>query len=324
MRAHHVGRLGKFYRKRIEEFLESERCADLKGTVNLIFTSPPFPLNRKKEYGNYSGAEYLEWLSGLAKPFADLLAEDGSIVIELGNSWEPGRPVQSLLHLRSLLSFLEAPGAGLRLCQQLICYNPARLPSPAQWVTVERIRLTDSFTHVWWMSKTDFPKADNSKVLRPYSRSMRDLLKTGDYNSGARPSGFVVGEDSFLTDNDGSIPQNVFELEAMEKHREVRLPNVMAFANTTSNDYFLRECRERGVIPHPARMAPELAAFFIQFLTDPGDLILDPFAGSNTTGYVAERLGRRWISVDPEKEYARQSKIRMADPKLTQVENKGS
>lgn len=312
----HVTGFGEVYCCSIEEFLSSKKGAQLLGSVNLIFTSPPFPLNNKKSYGNLEGQEYLGWITGLAGPFSRLLQEDGSIVVELGNSWEPGRPVQSLLHLETLLAFVNAPDADLRLCQQFINFNPARLPSPAQWVTVERIRLTDSYTNVWWMAKSDKPKADNSKVLRPYSKSMRALLKRGSYNSGRRPSEHVVGQDSFLTRHKGSIPPNLFELEPIEDHREIRLPNVMAVANTSSNDHFLRECRERGIDPHPARMAPELAAFFIQFLTDPGDVVLDPFAGSNTTGYVAEALRRRWIAVEPEQDYTDQSRIRLSDPDL--------
>ena len=71
--------------------------------------------------------------------------------MEIGNAWESGRPTMSTLSLRALLAFLEA--GGLHLCQQFISHNPARIPSPAQWVTVERIRVKDSFTNVWWMSK---------------------------------------------------------------------------------------------------------------------------------------------------------------------------
>ena len=57
-------------------------------------------------------------------------------------------------------------------------------------------------------------------------------------------------------------------------------------------------------------MPMKLAEFFIQFLTDPGDLILDPFAGSNTTGYIAESLGRRWLSIEAQNEYIQNSKLR--------------
>jgi site-specific DNA-methyltransferase (cytosine-N4-specific) len=114
--------------------------------VNLILTSPPFPLNNKKSYGNLEGKEYKKWFTGLAEIFAYLLTPDGSIVIEMGNSWLNGRPVQSLLHLESLMGFVKNRRADFRLCQQFICYNPSRLPGPAQWVTVNRIRTTDSFT----------------------------------------------------------------------------------------------------------------------------------------------------------------------------------
>ena len=102
----------------------------------------------------------------------------------------------------------------------------------------------------------------------------------------------------------------------MDARREVRLPNAFSISNTQSNDFFFRTCRARGVVPHPARMPMGLAAFFVEFLTDPGDLVLDPFAGSNTTGFVAECLGRCWLSVDVRSDYAEQSKIRFEDPIL--------
>jgi site-specific DNA-methyltransferase (cytosine-N4-specific) len=87
-------------------------------------------------------------------------------------------------------------------------------------------------------------------------------------------------------------------------------------AHTGSNDFFHRECRRKGITPHPARMPAGLASFFLHFLTDPGDLVLDPFAGSNTTGYVAEMNRRRWIAIEQEKEFAQQSRIRFRDPVL--------
>jgi site-specific DNA-methyltransferase (cytosine-N4-specific) len=308
--------LGAYHLGDSAALLQSEFGEALRGKVQLLFTSPPFPLNNKKSYGNLTGDAYLEWFTALAKPFADLLTPDGSIVIELGNAWESERPVQSLLHLEALLGFVKNPAAALRLCQQFVCYNPSRLPSPAQWVTIERIRLTDSYTHVWWMAKTDFPKADNRKVLRPYSQSMRALLNRQSFNSGQRPSGFTISENGILTDNGGSIAQNFFEMEGMEAKREVRLPNAFSISNTESNDFFSRTCRERGIKLHPARMPKGLVAFFVHLLTDPGDLVLDPFAGSNTTGYVAELLGRRWVAIEALEEYTVQAQVRFEDPAL--------
>jgi len=275
---------GIFYKGTIEKALHSKKFEKYKGKIGLIFTSPPFPLNRKKKYGNLQGVEYIEWIKSLAKPLGELLAKDGSIVIEVGNSWEPGIPAMSTLALKSLLAFQEE--GGLYLCQQFIWNNTAKLPSPAQWVNVERNRVKDSFTYIWWMSKTPFPKADNRKVLVEYSASMKKLLKSGKYNHGTRPSEHSIGATSFLTDNQGAIPSSV-----------------ISSANTQSNTNYQQYCKENQLEPHPARMPENIVEFFVKFLTDEGDMVLDPFGGSNTSGAVAEKLNRNWISVEPNLDY---------------------
>lgn len=304
--------LGKYYVGNCENVLKT---LDLKSKVQLILTSPPFPLNNKKKYGNLSGDEYLNWFSELSSLFSKILAPNGSIVIEMGNAWEPNRPVQSLLTINSLLGFVNNPKADLRLCQEFICYNPARLPSPAQWVTINRIRAIDSFTHIWWMSNSDYPKADNRRILRPYSKSMKKLLDTQKFNAGKRPSEHIISEKGFLTDNKGSISHNVLELESTD-NAEIRLPySMLKISNTKSNDPFTKACKEKGIVPHPARMPMELASFFIDFLTDEGDIVLDPFGGSNTTGFCAEQANRHWISIDADESYGEQSKLRFCNIK---------
>lgn len=308
---------GKIIEGNSIELLNTELKEELRSSVNLIITSPPFPLNNKKQYGNEKGEDYLKWFIDMAPIFSDLLTDDGSLVIEIGNSWVSERPVQSLLHLECLFGLVKHPDANLRLIQEFICYNPSKLPSPAQWVTVNRFRTVDSYTHVWWIAKNDFPKADNSKVLRPYSKSMQQLLKRQSYNSGKRPSEHQISEEGFLKDNGGSIAHNFFEMEALDEKRDVRLPHsVMSFSNTNSNDYFLKTCREKEITPHPARMSGGLVNFFIQFLTDEGDLVLDPFSGSNTTGYCAEKLNRKWVSFEIKEDYIDQAIIRFSDPNL--------
>jgi len=286
-----------------------------KNRFNLIITSPPFPLNNKKRYGNLQGENYYKWFVDLAPIFSELLTDDGSLVIEIGNAWETGRPVQSLLHLECLFGLVKNPEADLRLIQEFICYNPSRLPSPAQWVTVNRLRTVDSYTHVWWIAKNDFPKADNSKVLRPYSKRMEQLIETKKFNAGKRPSEHEISISAFAKDNGGSIAHNLFELENIDNNRDIRLPhNVLSFSNTTSNDYYFKRCRQENITPHPARMHGGLINFFTEFLTDENDLILDPFAGSNTTGYCAEKLKRKWISIEANENYACDSIIRFEEP----------
>lgn len=309
---------GRLYEADCVEMLGGRMGGHLQGRVNLILTSPPFPLLRKKAYGNLAGDEYLQWFESLAPIFSRVLAPTGSLVIELGNSWIPERPVQSLLPLEALLAFVKHPDAGLRLCQQLAWHNPARLPSPAQWVTVKRVRLTDSFTHIWWMAKTDSPNADNRRVLRPYSRSMTSLIQRGEYNAGTRPSQHGISRNGFLQDHGGSIMPNVLPAGDGFQDEGERLPQAMLrFSNTVSNGSFQKRCRAAGLKPHPARMPLSLAAFFVALLTEPGDLVLDPFGGSNTTGYVAEQLGRRWISIEQNPDYCAQSVLRFAEPSMS-------
>lgn len=304
-------RWGAMYQGDCEEILQSYPVTRRKGRVQLILTSPPFPLNRKKKYGNLTGLEYLDWLKNLAPTFRDYLTPNGSIVLELGNAWEAGKPVMSTLPLKALIAFMEA--AQLNLCQEFICYNPARLPTPAQWVTVERIRVKDAFTRVWWMSQDARPKADNRKVLTEYSKSMRYLLRKGTYNSGPRPSGHHIGEKSFLSDNGGAIPPNLLVPIPCEPN----LIEVLPISNTRANDPYQIYCRQHDLPPHPARMQAQLAGFFIRFLTDENDLVLDPFAGSNTTGYAAQDLKRRWLSIEMDPQYVQTSEVRFRPELLT-------
>ena len=212
----------------------------------------------------------------------------------------------STLPLESLLAFKKK--GDLHLCQEFICYNPARLPTPTQWVNVERIRVKDAFTRVWWMSSTDNPKADNHRILTQYSKSMQQLIKRGTYNAGGRPSEHDIGKRSFLKDNGGAIPPNVL---VTPEGAQFPLLEVLPIPNTGATYSYQLYCREKGIQPHPARMPERLAEFFVRFLTDDNDLVLDPFAGSNTTGAVAECLNRRWLAIEEDQAYAAASEVRV-------------
>jgi hypothetical protein len=297
---------GSLFVGRTEDVLHSPALDPWRGRVQLVFTSPPFPLVRKKKYGNLAGDEFARWLAGFATGFTEFLTPDGSIVLELGNGWNPGTPTVSTAGIKALLAFQEA--AGLHLCQEFICFNPARLPTPAEWVTVRRTRVKDAFTRVWWLSPTPTPKADNRRVLTEYSESMRKLLKRGTYSGGRRPSEHHVGHQSFLTDNGGAIPANVLVPPGSDRFVEPQA--VLPIANTASRGAYHDACRAAGLERHPAAMPELLVEFFVKFLTDPGEVVFDPFAGSNTTGSVAERLGRSWLGVEANPDYARASRVR--------------
>lgn len=298
--------LGTLYLGDSLKALKSKAFRRDVGKAQLVLTSPPFPLKTQKEYGNLQGQEYVRWFASYARLLRSLVTDDGSIVIEIGNVWEAGRPVMSTVVLHALLRFLER--GGLHLCQEFIWYNPARLPSPAQWVNVERIRVKDAFTRIWWMSPTERPKADNRRVLQGYSDDMKRLLERRSYNAGRRPSEHLIGATSFFKDNTGAIPPNVGDAEDAPN-----LTTLLKAGNNESSSQYQMFCRDHGLSPHPARMPQRLAEFFVKFLTEPGDMVFDPFAGSNTTGAVAEDLSRRWVGIELNWDYAAPSLARF-DP----------
>ncbi len=251
-------------------------------SVDLIVTSPPFGLVRKKEYGNVDADKYLDWFKPFAILFRCVLKEHGSLVVDVGGAWVPGQPTRSLYHFKLLLMLCE--DYGFHLAQEFYWWNPSKLPSPAEWVAVRRVRVKDAVNTVWWLSPSPWPKASNRRVLQPYSQSMKDLLENG-CRAKKRPSGHAISKN-FAVDNGAAIP-----------------PNLIAIPNTESNSFYLRYCRSKGIKPHPARFPAALPEYFIRMLTNKGDMVYDPFGGSCVTGEVAERLERRWVCSELVEEY---------------------
>lgn len=271
-------------------------------SVDLLVTSPPFALLREKSYGNKDQQEYVQWLLGFGRAAHRVLKETGSLVMDLGGAYQRGKPVRSLYNYRVLLEFCD--NLDYRLAEEFFWHNPAKLPSPIEWVNKRKIRVKDSVNTVWWFSKSDWPKADVRNVLAPYSDRMKKLIKDPEafYRAKDRPSGHDISK-GFGTDNGGAIP-----------------PNLLQIPNTDSNSHYLRTCRALDRDSHPARFPAELPSFFIKFLTEPGDVVLDIFGGSNTTGRAAEDLGRRWISMEERRDYAALSAIRfMEDEPMERV-----
>ena len=260
-------------------------------------TSPPFGLVRKKDYGNVEADSYVDWFKPFAAHFHRVLKDTGSLVIDIGGAWNKGYPTRNLYHFKLLIMLCEE--FGFHLAQDFYWWNPSKLPTPAEWVTVRRVRVKDAINTVWWLSKTPWPKASNRRVLQPYSASMQELITRG-YKAQKRPSGHDISA-KFTIDNGAAIP-----------------PNLIAIPNTESNSFYLRYCEENGFKPHPARFPAELPEYFIRMLTDPGDLVVDPFAGSCVTGEVCERVKRRWACIELVRDYCEAALGRFArDPKET-------
>lgn len=263
-------------------------------SVDLIVTSPPFGLVRKKSYGNEDADQYVEWFRPFAEGFRRVLKPTGSLVIDIGGAWKAGTPTRSLYHFELLLTLCK--DYGFHLCQEHYWWNPSKLPTPAEWVNIRRVRVKDAVNCVWWLSLTPWPKASNKRVLAPYSASMKSLLKNG-YTPKMRPSGHDIS-DKFSKDNGGAVP-----------------PNLLALANTESNGRYQDYCREQGLPIHPARFPAGIPEYFIRFLTDENDVVVDPFGGSCVTGEVAESLKRNWVCCELNKEYLKGAKARFLGTK---------
>jgi site-specific DNA-methyltransferase (cytosine-N4-specific) len=256
-------------------------------SVSLVMTSPPFALKRQKAYGNVTPAEYIDWILPFTDEIFRVLRPDGSFVLDLGGAWNPGMGTRSLYPYELILRLTKR----FHLAQEFYWFNPSKLPTPAEWVTIRRTRVKDAVTTLWWLSKTEEPDADNRRVLKPYSKSMKRLLRDG-YQAAMRPSQHEISPH-FQRDNGGAIP-----------------PNLLSVPNTRSNDDYFRKCREAGLPIHPARFPDPVPDFFIRFLTRPGQLVLDPFAGSNVTGRAAETLERHWLAIEINADYVAGSRLR--------------
>lgn len=273
-------------------------------SIDLVVTSPPFALRRQKTYGNVVETEYVDWLLPFAEGVHRVLKDSGSFVLDLGGAYRAGIPARSLYNFRVLLALCDQ--LGYYLAEDFYWFNPARLPSPIEWVNKRKIRAKDSVNTVWWFSKTPEPKADVRKVLVPYSDRMRKLIANpeGFYRPDKRPSGHDIGKH-FGKDNGGGIPSNM-----------------LSIANTDSNSFYMRMCKRFNLERHPARFPEELPSFFIKMLTDSNDVVLDIFGGSNTTGLACERLGRKWISFDASHEYLRASVFRFIEKESEETVDK--
>ena len=260
-------------------------------SIDLVVTSPPFALLRVKEYGNEDQANYIGWLSKFAELVHRKLKPTGSFILDLGGAYERGLPVRSLYNFRIPIEFCD--NLGFYLAEDFYWYNPSKLPSPIEWVNKRKIRVKDAVNNVWWFSKTPHPKADVTKVLTPYSDRMKKLLENPEdyYSPKERPSGHNISSN--FNDNGGAIP-----------------PNLLQIPNSESNSNYLANCKKAGLKGHPARFPQKLPEFFIKYLTDKDDLVVDIFGGSNTTGFTAEQLKRRWLSIELDPSYAAMSSFR--------------
>lgn len=257
--------------------------------ITLVITSPPYPLAKARKYGNPSEAEYVDWICRMLEPVVRNLVPGGSICLNVSNDvFLPGMPARSMYRERLLLALYDR--LGLFKMDELIWHNPSKPPGPVQWASLKRVQLNVAWEPVYWL--TNDPrrvKSDNRRILQQHTERHLALIREGgEHRTRTNSDGaYVIKNGSYGSQTDGRIQRNV-----------------LRFGHACASQRAYKElAKAKGLQPHGAPMPLSLASLLVEFMSEPGDLVVDPFGGSFTTALAAERLGRRWMSTDIMLEY---------------------
>jgi site-specific DNA-methyltransferase (cytosine-N4-specific) len=273
--------------------------ASIDSPITLVVTSPPYPLASARKYGNPSEPEYVDWICRTLEPVIKNLVPGGSICLNVSNDiFQKGSPARSMYCERLLLALNDR--FGLHLMDRLIWENPQKPPGPFQYASKARTQLNVAYEPIYWLTNDPSRvKSNNRRVLQAHTERHLALIQRGGeqrdaaYSDGA----YRVKPGSFGNATEGRIPRNILR----HGHR------------CASQSAYKRMAAERGLPAHGAPMPLSLAKFLVEFLSEPGDVVAEPFAGSFTTPLAAELLGRRWWATECMAEYVMGGGPRFAD-----------
>lgn len=273
--------------------------AQLDAPITLVVTSPPYALAKARQYGNPSEAQYVDWISQTLEPVIKNLAPGGSICLNVSNDiFMPQSPSRSMYCERLLLALSDR--FGLHLMDRLIWENPQKPPGPIQYASLARTQLNVAYEPIYWLTNDPSKvRSNNRRVLQQHTEAHLALIQKGGekrqavYSDGA----YRVKQGSFGAPTDGRIPRNILKFG----HR------------CASQSAYKRQAAAMGLPVHGAPMPLSLAKFLVEFLTEPGDLVAEPFAGSFTTPLAAQLLGRRWLATEVMAEFVLGGALRFQD-----------
>lgn len=266
------------------------------GEIHLALTSPPYPIRQARAYGNPTEKEYVDWLLFNIEPLVSKLTDGGSLCLQLSNDiFLQNSPARSLYVERLVLALNDK--LGLQLMDRMPWINLSKPPGPRMWASKNRVHLNVGHEMVLWFTNNPAKvTSNNQRVLKPHSDRHLKLIEAGGFK------GHVVNSDGAYRKYDGSYGNPT--AGAIPK-------NVLEYGHACGNQRgYQKAARHLGLPSHGASFPLRLVMFLIEFLTSPGQLVVDPFAGSNTVGLGAELLGRQWLSVDNIVEYVLGSALR--------------
>ncbi|HEU0197074.1 MAG TPA: DNA methyltransferase [Nevskiaceae bacterium] len=270
-------------------------CNDVFARVNepitLCVTSPPYPLAQARAYGGPREPEYVDFIVRALEPIVRNLSPKGSVCLNVSNDiFESKRPSRSLYCERLVLALHDR--LGLSLMDRLIWYNPSKPPGPVRWASITRQQLNVAYEPVYWFALDPLRvKACNRRVLEPHSARQRKLIAAGGDQREAMFSdgAYRLHPGRFANATEGRIPRNV----------------IARGHNCADARRYRLDAASLGLPAHGAMWPLSVPDFLVRFLSDVGDLVVDPFGGRITTGMASERNGRRWMVAEKVLDYVR-------------------
>lgn len=243
--------------------------------VQLIVTSPPYADQRKDTYGGVHPDKYVEWFLPRAAEFKRVLRPDGTMLINIKEKVVDGERHPYVDDLKRALR-----ADGWLFTEGWIWHK--KNCSPGKWPN----RFRDAWEHVLQFNKQRKFAMYQDAVMVPIGDWAKNRLtnlseKDKTRDASATGSGFAKNVSNWVG-RDMVNPTNVLHLAS-----------------------------ESGNKKHSAAFPVSLPRFFVRLFTKKGDIVLDPFVGSGTSGVAALEEGRDFIGVDMMPEYVQEAKERL-------------
>ncbi len=275
-------------------------CADVfKGIsepIHCVLTSPPYCLSRPRAYGGPTEREYVEFICQSLEPLIKLLVPGGTVTLNISNdTFIAGHPARSTVKERLVLALCDS--FQLYKVDEAVWSNPSKAPGPIAWASKERFLLNTGYEPI--LIFTNDPTrlfTSNQRVLQPHSeRHLRLIAKGGEQRTGSYGDGANrIKPGAFANPTAGKIPKNV-----------------LTFGHKCPSQTGLRKhVAAEGLPAHGATFPLALAKFLVEYLTEPEQVVVDPFSGWFTAPLAAEMTGRRWMGSEKHLQYVEGARYR--------------
>ncbi|WP_278636126.1 DNA-methyltransferase [Capnocytophaga sputigena] len=247
-------------------------------SIDLIVTSPPYADQRKSTYGGISPDKYVEWFLPISEQLLRVLKPSGTFVLNIKEKVVEGERSTYVMEL-----ILAMRKQGWLWTEEFIWHK--KNSYPGKWPN----RFRDAWERLLQFNKSKKFAMYQEEVMVPMGDWAKSRLKNLSDTDKRRDnskvgSGFGKNISNWI-DREKAYPTNVLHLAT--------------------------ECNNKK---HSAAFPEELPEWFIKLFTKEGDMVLDPFAGSGTTLFVAERMGRSAIGIEIMEDYYKMIKNQLEEP----------